>query len=129
MIRTTTTRSLLRAPAAAAILAFTGSQSASAQSLIYGIGDATAYPNGSPHTLFSFNGNAPCTTTTGDVVKTTTGCVVTSVAFQPSTGPLYGFRYNASSQQGQLVMINRSTAAVMPVGMATTIGPIGGSEG
>ncbi len=131
MIRSTKTRSVLYSLAAAATLAFAGSQTSSAQSLVYGIGgtDTGAGPNAASYTLFSFNSNAPGTTATIGTVLASSGYAVTSIAFQPSTGQLYGFQYNATTQQGQVVTINRFSAAVTPLGTAFTIGSITGSAG
>ena len=130
MIRPTTSRFLLRSLATAAALAFAGSH-ASAQSTLYGIGgtDTGAGPNAAAYTLFSFNSSTPGTTTTVGTVTASTGYVVTSIAFQPTTGQLYGFQYNATTQQGQLVTINRFSAAVTTVGTAFTIGSISGTAG
>ena len=127
MIRLTTIRSL----AAAMVLAFVGSQAASAQSLLYGIGgtDTGAGPNAASYTLFNFNSNTPGTINTVGTVTASAGYVVTSIAFQPTTGQLYGFQYNASTNQGQLVTINRFSAAVTTVGNAFTIGSTLGSAG
>lgn len=131
MIRPTTTRPLFRSLAAAALLAVTGSLTASAQSLLYGIGGADTGngPTNTAYSLFNFNSSAPGTTTTIGTVTATAGYVVTSIAFQPSTGNLYGFQYNSTTSQGQLVQINRFSAAVTPLGTPTGIGSITGSAG
>ena len=134
MIQPKMTRSWLRSLTLASLAAlagtFAGVQIASAQSLIYGIGgmDTGAGPNASAYTLFNFQSNAPGTTTAVGTVTPTAGYVLTSIAFQPSTGNLYGFQYNGTSL-GQLVTIKRSTGALAAVGSPFTIGSISGSFG
>lgn len=131
MTQLITPRSLLHSLAAAAVLAFGGSQAASAQSLLYGIGgtDTGAGPNAAAYTLFNFNSTTPGTINNVGTVAASTGFVVTSIAFQPTTGQLYGFQYNAATNQGQLVTINRFSAAVTPLMTPFTIGSISGTAG
>ena len=131
MIRIHPLRSLTAAVLCTAISVFAGSHYASAQALIYGIGgtDTGAGPNAAAYTLFDFSSAAPGTTTTVGTVTASTGFVVTSIAFQPTTGQLYGFQYNATTNQGQLVTISRFTAAVAAVGSPFTIGSTSGSAG
>ena len=116
---------------AALAVAAGGAQSSRAQSLIYGIGgtDTGAGPNAAAYTLFSFNSTAPGTTTTLGTVTPTTGFTLQSIAFQPTTGNLYGFQFNGTTNQGQLVTINRANGTLAGVGSAFTIGSITGSAG
>lgn len=104
---------------------------AKAQSLIYGIGgtDTGTGPNAAAYSLFSFNSATPGTINTIGPVATTTGFTLQSIAFQPTTGNLYGFQYNGTTSQGQLVTIDRTTGVVGPVGTPFTIGSIAGSAG
>ena len=69
-LRTTTATSLLALTAA-----FAGSQGASAQTTLYGIGgtDTGAGPNATAYTLFSLNSTAPTATTTIGTVTPSTG--------------------------------------------------------
>ncbi len=131
MIRSHLTRSL----ASAALLALAGtvgaSHTAAAQSLLYGIGgtDTGAGPNAAAYTLFSFQSSTPGTTTTVGTVTATTGYALESIAFQPTTGNLYGYQFNTTTNQGQLVTINRATGALATLGSPVTIGSISGSNG
>ena len=113
-----------------AAAAFTGGSSASAQ-LIYGIGgtDTGLGPNASAYTLFSFDATTPGTTTTIGTVAASTGYALESIAFQPTTGQLYGFQFNGSNNTGQLVTINRTSGVLTTLGTAFTIGSITGNSG
>lgn len=121
----------LRAVAAAACMlaAVAGTGSAGAQTVIYGIGgtDTGNGPNASAYTLFSFNSNAPGAVTNYGTVTPTTGYALMSIAFQPGTGQLFGLQFNGSTNQAQLLTINRTTAASAPVGSPFTIGSIAGT--
>lgn len=135
MIRSNLTQSWLRATTATSLLAlmaaFAGSRDASAQTTLYGIGGADTGngPNASAYSLFTFNSATPGTATTIGTVATTTGYALESIAFQPGTNTLYGFQYNGSTNQGQLVTINRTTAALTTLGSAFAIGSISGNSG
>lgn len=99
--------------------------------ILYGIGgtDTGAGPNASAYTLFNFNSATPGSINTVGTVTTTSGYSLQSIAFQPGTGQLFGFQYNGTTNQGQLITINMATAAVSTVGSAFTIGSIAGSAG
>ncbi len=129
------THSWLRSTTVAALTAlvstFAGGHRAVAQNLIYGIGgtDTGTGPNPSAYSLFDFNSATPGTTTTLGTVTPTTGFALESIAFQPTTGNLYGFQYNGTTNQGQVVTINKASGALATVGTAFTIGSISGSAG
>ncbi|MBE7189733.1 DUF4394 domain-containing protein, partial [Jatrophihabitans endophyticus] len=125
------TRLLTTTALCTAAFLFAGSPRADAQTLLYGVGgtDTGAGPNAAAYTLFDFSSAAPSATTTVGTVTTSAGYALESIAFQPTTGSLYGFQYNGTTNQGQLVTINRSTGALATVGTAFTIGSISGSAG
>lgn len=120
--------SRLHAAAAVALLvtasAFVGGSAASAQ-LIYGIGGS----NAASYTLFSFDASNPGATTTVGTVNTSANYVLESIAFQPTTGQLFGYQFNSSNNSGQLVTIDRTNATLAPVGSPFVVGSITGNSG
>lgn len=126
--------SLLHSAAATALLtvaaALAGHPTASAQ-LIYGIGgtDTGAGPNAAAYTLFSFNAATPGATTAVGTVTPSAGFLLESIAFQPTTGQLFGYQFNATNNSGQLVTINRATGALTALNSPFVVGSITGNSG
>lgn len=93
--------------------------------MIYGIGGS----NAAAYTLFTFDASNPGATTTVGTVTTSANYVLESIAFQPSTGQLFGYQFNPTNNNGQLVTINRATGALAPVGTGFIVGSITGNAG